>query len=126
MSRMKCRHQVLLYEMKYDYCLLANIFYKALATFANQALKGVSSTHQIDMLGKYQRIKKEDIIAAFRKYFMPVFDPASSVAVVVTDTGEVESIVGGLTSLGFDVTQKELHTDLPNTEKGKSRGEVGL
>ena len=57
---------------------------------------------------------------------MPVFDPASSVAVVVTDTGEVESIVGGLTSLGFDVTQKELHTDLPSTEKGKSRGEVGL
>ncbi len=74
------------------------------------------------MLGKYQRIKKEDIIAAFRKYFMPVFDPASSVAVVVTATGEVESVVGGLTSLGFDVTQKELHTDLPNTEKGKIGG----
>ena len=53
---------------------------------------------------------------------MPVFDPASSVAVVVTATGEVESVVGGLTSLGFDVTQKELHTDLPNTEKGKIGG----
>jgi len=63
------------------------------------------------MLGKYQTIKKADIIAAFQKYFMPLFDPASSVAVVVTATGKVKSIVDGLTNLGFDVTQKELHTD---------------
>jgi len=90
------------------------------------ALKGVSRSHEIDMLGKYQTIKKEDIIAAFQKYIMPLFDPASSVAIVVTATGKVESIVDGLTSLGFDVTQKELHTDPPNTEKGKSGGEGAL
>jgi len=105
--------------------LLADIFYKALATFTNQALKGVSRSHQIDMLGKYKTIKKEDIIAAFQKYVMPVFDPASSVAVVVTATGKVESIVDGFTNLGFDVTRKELHTD-PNTEKGKSGIETHL
>jgi len=102
------------------------IFYKAMATFTNQALKGVSRSHEIDMLGKYQTIKKEEIIAAFRKYFMPVFDAASSTAVVVTATGKVESIVGGLTSLGFDVTRKELHTDPPSIEKGKSGGEGAL
>jgi len=100
--------------MRYDYCLLANIFYKALATFTNQALKGVSGSHQIDLLEKYQTIKKEDIIAAFRQYFMPLFDPASSVAVVVTSIGKVESVVDGLTNLGFDVTRKELSTDFPN------------
>ena len=97
---------------------MANIFYKALAAFTNQALKGVSRSHEVDMLGKYQTIKKEDIIAAFQKYFMPLFDPASSVAVVVTATGKVESIVDRLTNLGFYVTQKELHTDSPDTEKG--------
>jgi len=81
-----------------------------LETFINQALKGVSRSHQIDLLGKYQTIKKEDILAAFRKYFMPIFDPASSVAVVVTATGKVESVVDGLTGLGFDVTRKEIQS----------------
>ena len=41
---------------------------------------------------------------------MPIFDPASSVAVVVTATGKVESVVDGLTGLGFDVTRKEIQS----------------
>jgi len=77
-------------------------------SFINQTLKGVSRTHQIDLLEKYRTIKKEDILAAFQKYFMPLFDPASSVAVVVTPSGKVQSVVDELTGLGFHVTQKEL------------------
>jgi Zn-dependent M16 (insulinase) family peptidase len=87
-------------------------------SFINQALKGVPRTHQIDLLEKYQTIKKEDILAALQKHFLPLFDPATSVAVVVTAPGSAQSIVEGLTGLGFDVTQKELHIDPTEIESG--------
>ena len=74
---------------------------------------------------KYQTIKKEDILAAFQTYFIPLFDPASSVAVVVTAPGNVQSIVGGLTGLGFNVAQKELQVDLTDREDGESGTESG-
>jgi len=57
---------------------------------------------------------------------MPIFDPASSVAVVVTPPGKVESVIDELTRLGFDVTRKELHTDPFNTESGESGTELAL
>jgi len=57
---------------------------------------------------------------------MPIFDPASSVAVVVTATGKVESVVDGLTRLRFDVTRKGLQTDLSNIETGESGAELAL
>ena len=60
-------------------------------SFINQALKGVSRSHQIDLLEEYRTVKKEDIIATFKKYFMPLFDPFS-VAVVVTAPGNAQSI----------------------------------
>ena len=74
--------------------------------FVNQALKGVSSSQQIDLLEKYQTIKKEDIIAAFEKYVLPLFDPASSVVVVVTAPVNAHRIGVELSSLGYKVTQK--------------------
>jgi Zn-dependent M16 (insulinase) family peptidase len=80
-------------------------------SFINQALKGVPRTHQLDLLEKYQAIKKEDIIAALQKHFLPLFDAATSVVVVVTAPSSAQSIVEGLAGLGFDVTQKEFHID---------------
>ena len=79
---------------------------QAMNSFVNQALRGVSSTHHIDLLEKYRAIRKEDVLAAFKKHISPLFDPASSVAVVVTAPGNARSIVERLTSLGFDVAQK--------------------
>jgi Zn-dependent M16 (insulinase) family peptidase len=90
---------------------LANIFLQATISYVNQALKGVSRSHEIDFLERYKRVKKEDIIAVFRQYFMPLFDPASSVVVIVTASGRTQNIREGLTSLGFDVTQKEILSD---------------
>ena len=92
-------------------------------SFINQALKGVSSSHQIDLLEKYQTIKKEDILVALKKHIMPLFDPASSVAVVVTAPGNTQSIGERLTDLGFEVTQKELHID--PTDSDMESGESG-
>jgi hypothetical protein len=87
-------------------------------SFINQALKGVPRTHQIDLLEKCQAIKKEDIIAALQKHFLPLFDAATSVAVVVTAPSSAQGIVEGLAGLGFDVTQKELPTDPTEIESG--------
>jgi len=64
------------------------------------------------MLGKYQTIKKEDIIAAFQKYFMPLFDPASSVAIVVTATKKVESIVDGLSYIPIPLIQRKAKVEV--------------
>jgi len=83
----------------------------ATTSFVNQALKGVPRSHEIDLLDKYKTVKKEDIIAVVGQYLMPLFDPASSVVVVVTPPGKAHGIREGLTNLGFDVTQKELPID---------------
>jgi len=88
--------------------------------FINQAFKGVSKSHQIDYLGKYQTIKKEEILAALKKHVLPVFDAASSVAIVVTAPGNTQSIGEGLTGLGFNVVQKELQVDPTDVENGES------
>jgi len=82
-----------------------------MVSYINQALKGISRTHQIDMLEKYQRVTKADILNALRKHFLPVFDPTSSVAVVVTAPGNAKDVGEGLKAAGFEVTQKESHID---------------
>jgi Zn-dependent M16 (insulinase) family peptidase len=83
--------------------------HQAKVSFVNQALSNIPKTHQFDLLERYQTIRKEDILAALRKHFLPLFDPAASVAVVVTAPRNAQGIGEGLTGLGFDVTQKALH-----------------
>ncbi|SRR6266511_2999116 len=82
-----------------------------MVSYINQALKGVSRTHQIDLLEKYQRVTRGDVLDALRKHFLPLFDPASSVAVVVTAPGNTQDVEEGLNAAGFEVAQKELHID---------------
>jgi len=97
----------------------------AMVSFINQALKGVPRTHQSDILEKCRTIKKADILVALRQHFLPLFDPAASVAVVVTAPGRAQNIGEGLTGLGFDVAQKELHVDMEdgeNVTEGDSDG----
>jgi Zn-dependent M16 (insulinase) family peptidase len=83
----------------------------ALVSFTNQAMKGVAKTHQIDLLEKYQQITKADVLSAFEKHFLPLFNPASSITVVVTAPGKAEDIGAGLKTLGFKVTQKVMEVD---------------
>jgi len=83
----------------------------AMVSFTNQALKGVSRTHQVDLLEKYQVVTKEDVLEALQKHFLPLFDSSSSVAVVVTAPGKAEEIGEGLKAVGFDVTHKALEVD---------------
>lgn len=80
-------------------------------SFTNQALKGVPRTHQVDLLEKYQVVTKEDVLAALKKHFLPLFDSSSSVAVVVTSPVKADDTATQLRNIGFEVTQKELEVD---------------
>jgi hypothetical protein len=65
----------------------------------------------MDLLEKYQAVSKEDVLQAFQKYLMPLFDPASSVAVVVTATSKVDETFDGLDKAGFLVERRTLDLD---------------
>lgn len=80
-------------------------------SFTNQALRGVSQTHQVDLLEKYQVVTKEDVLTIFRTYFLPLFDASSSVAIVVTAPAKLNEIADGLTGTGFAVEKRTLEID---------------
>jgi len=82
-----------------------------MVSFTNQAMKGVSRTHQIDLLQKYQVITKADVLRALQKHFLPLFKPSSSVAVVVTAPAKAKEIGDALNAIGFEVTQKVMEID---------------
>lgn len=46
-----------------------------------------------------------------RKYFLPLFDPATSVAAVVTAPGKADEVSAGLTEVGFTVERGKLEVD---------------
>ncbi|PSS37563.1 hypothetical protein PHLCEN_2v579 [Hermanssonia centrifuga] len=95
----------------------------ALVSFSNQALKGVSQNYNIEILEKYQAVTKEDVIYALREYYLPVFDPSSSVAVVVTAPSKAKELGDDLTMAGYEVEQRTLHID-PDEEGEESDSEM--
>jgi hypothetical protein len=56
-------------------------------------------------------VDKADVIAALEKYFLPLFDSATSVAYVVTAPGKVDGIAEDLVAQGFDVEKRTLEID---------------
>ena len=80
-------------------------------SFLNQALKNVPRTHQIDMLEKFQAVTRDDVLRALKIHVLPLFDPSSSIAVVVTAPAIAEEIGAGLEAIGFEVTQRVMEVD---------------
>jgi Zn-dependent M16 (insulinase) family peptidase len=85
-------------------------------SFANQTLKNLPRTYEIDLLEKYQAVTKDDVLTAIKTYFLPLFDSSSSVAVVVTAPAKAEEIGTGLEAIGFEVTQRVMETDSIDSE----------
>ncbi|KDQ63640.1 hypothetical protein JAAARDRAFT_29668 [Jaapia argillacea MUCL 33604] len=83
----------------------------ALVSFTNQALKGVPQDYNTQLLEKFQAVTKADVLASLRKHFPPLFDSASSVAVVVTAPGKADEIGDDLTKVGFEVEKRTLEID---------------
>ncbi|KAI9060189.1 hypothetical protein FKP32DRAFT_1595582 [Trametes sanguinea] len=92
----------------------------AIMSFINQGLKGVSQNHNIELLEKFQQITKEDVLDVLRRYFLPLFDSSSSVAVVVTAPAKAEQVAQELGKIGFDVEQKTLQADEEDSEYSDS------
>ncbi|THH28068.1 hypothetical protein EUX98_g6115 [Antrodiella citrinella] len=94
----------------------------ALLSFSNQALKGVSQNFNVELLEKFQAVTKEDVILSLQKYFLPLFDPATSVAVVVTGPSRTQDIDEGLTQAGFVVEHRTLEVDPDEDVDGSESG----
>jgi Zn-dependent M16 (insulinase) family peptidase len=77
----------------------------------NQALEGVPQNHNIELLEKYQNVTKEDVLHALKTYFLPLFSPLSSVAVVVTAPAKAQETEDELAKIGFEVEQRSLNID---------------
>jgi len=99
----------------------------AVASFLNQALKGVPSEHHIQMLERFQAVTKAQVIDALKTHLIPVFDPESSVAVIVSSPGKSEAITDAFTALGFvveqqtlDVSADEMDIDSDSADSGDS------
>lgn len=103
-------------------CLLCG---QAIASFINQALKGVSQNWNVELLEKYHAVTKEDVIASLKKHVLPVFDPSSSVAIVVTAPSKADSIGEGLSGVGFEVDRRTLEIDPEELEGSESGSESG-
>ena len=91
---------------------------QAIVSFTNQALKGVSQTHQVDLLEKYQAVTKKDVLLTLKKHFLPLFDSSSSIVVVVTAPSKAEEIGEGLKGAGFEVSQRVMEVDPEELEDG--------
>ncbi|KAI0652259.1 Metalloenzyme, LuxS/M16 peptidase-like protein [Trametes meyenii] len=83
----------------------------ALMSFINQGLKDVPQNFNVDLLEKFQAITKDDVLAVLRKYFLPLFDAQSSVAVVVIAPSKAEGVAQELGKAGFEVEQRTLQVE---------------
>ena len=91
-------------------------------SFSNQALKNLPKTHQIDLLEKQQAVTKDDVLSALKIYFLPLFDPSSSIAVVVTAPAKADEIGAGLRNIGFEVSQRVMEIDPIEMENSEDSG----
>jgi len=64
----------------------------------------------------------DEVSAALKKYLLPVFDPATSIAVVASAPGKVDEIARGLAEVGFQVEKRELDVDADELAAGAESG----
>jgi Zn-dependent M16 (insulinase) family peptidase len=104
-------------------CLTHALSSQAATSFTNQALKGVSQNHNLDLLQKYQEASKDDVLRVLRQYFLPLFDASSSVVVSVTAPGKAHEVSKGLKDAGFIVERRTLEVEPEDeNESGSESG----
>jgi Zn-dependent M16 (insulinase) family peptidase len=91
-------------------------------SFINQVLKDIPMDHGRRLLEKMQAVTIDEVKRMLKQYVAPLFDPFSSVAVVVSAPGKCDSISEGLQSVGFEVERRTLELT-PEDEAGMERGE---
>ena len=86
----------------------ATLSLAAETSFVNQALRGVPQSYQRDLLSRAGRVTKSEVESAIKKWLMPIFDPATSIAAVATSKGKLETIQKQLEDIHFDVKVLEI------------------
>ena len=81
---------------------------QGLDSFVNQVLKNVPQDHGRQLLTSIQAVNLDSVRAALKTYILPLFDPATSIAVVASSTSKANDIAEGLKSSGFDVESRTL------------------
>ena len=64
---------------------------------------------------------KQDVLDSLRTYFLPLFDPSSSIVVSVTAPGKADEISHGLQEAGFEVERRTLKVE-PEEMGGEESG----
>lgn len=76
-----------------------------------------------------QDVTLEQVLAALRKYVLPVFEPATSVAAVTASPSVAEKVAEGLKTAGYEVETRlwdageddvDMHSDCDTCESGSS------
>ena len=62
---------------------------------------------------------------AIQKYFLPIFDPATSIGAVAVNSGKAVELEEGYKRLGFSVEKKELPTFEGEQDGSESGDESG-
>ncbi len=86
-------------------------------------MKDVPQNFQIDLLEKYQKVTKEQVLEVLEKYFLPLFKAESSVAVAVTAPSKSGPIAAALAEHGFDVDSRSIQVDAKELEEGSESSE---
>ncbi|EGF99466.1 zinc metalloprotease [Melampsora larici-populina 98AG31] len=81
----------------------------AYLSFVNMALKGVQKDASRQLLNKTKDITTDQVLKSIEKYFLPIFDARSSVAVVASSPSKAESTASSLKAAGYQVEQRELN-----------------
>ncbi|KZW02722.1 hypothetical protein EXIGLDRAFT_732962 [Exidia glandulosa HHB12029] len=102
----------------------------AMASFTNQVLKGAPQDRHLQMLHKYQDVTLEQVRSALKKYVLPVFEPASSIAAATCSSAVAEKVAEGLKGAGYEVETRvwdagedgdvDMHSDCDTCESGSS------
>ncbi|KAG9077921.1 hypothetical protein FS749_010151 [Ceratobasidium sp. UAMH 11750] len=79
-----------------------------LDSFVNQVLKNVTQNHGRQLLTSIQAVDLQGVRAALKTHILPLFDPATSIAVVTSSPSKATDISDGLKSSGFDVELRTL------------------
>ena len=99
----------------------------ASTSFINQGLKGLPPNHSVELLEKYQAVKKEDVMRCLKDYILKLFQPEFSIALVVTAPGKSDEISEKLGEKGFKVEKRtiEVQDDEEGDSDGSSSGSEG-
>ncbi len=69
-----------------------------------------------------QAVTLEQIREALKKYILPIFDPATSVAAIASAPSRAKEIAEQLTAIGYEVEQKELDLGADETSSAFESG----